>query len=81
MYGLYISGTGTNACYIERLENVQLWDGDWEEPQQVIINTEWGAYGDDGALDFIKTEYDRKVDKHSINPGRQVYVVCEFHTC
>lgn len=68
-----ILGTGTNACYIERLENVELWDGDWDEPQQVIINTEWGALGDDGSMDFMKTEYDRKVDKHSINPGRQTY--------
>lgn len=68
-----ILGTGTNACYIERLENVELWDGDWEEPKQVIINTEWGALGDDGCMDFMKTEYDRKVDKHSINPGKQVY--------
>ena len=39
--------------------------------RQVMINTEWGALGDDGCLDFIKTEYDRQVDKHSINPGRQ----------
>lgn len=68
-----ILGTGTNACYFERLENVGLWDGDTDEPHQVIINTEWGAFGDDGALDFIKTEYDKKVDRHSINPGRQVY--------
>ncbi|XP_052772317.1 hexokinase type 2-like isoform X2 [Mya arenaria] len=68
-----ILGTGTNACYIERLENVGLWDGDWDEPQQVIINTEWGAFGDDGALNFIMTEYDQKVDKRSINPGKQVY--------
>eukprot|EP00105_Crassostrea_gigas_P043225 XP_019927373.1 PREDICTED: hexokinase type 2-like [Crassostrea gigas] len=38
-----------------------------------MINTEWGALGDDGCLDFVKTEYDRQVDKHSINPGRQIY--------
>lgn len=68
-----ILGTGTNACYIEKTENVGLWDGDNDEPHQVMINTEWGALGDDGCLDFIKTEYDRQVDKHSINPGRQVY--------
>lgn len=37
-----------------------------------MINTEWGALGDDGCLDFVKTEYDRQVDKHSINPGRQM---------
>uniref|UniRef100_K1RCD0 Phosphotransferase n=1 Tax=Magallana gigas TaxID=29159 RepID=K1RCD0_MAGGI len=65
--------TGTNACYIEKLENVELWDGDYNEPKQVMINTEWGALGDDGCLDFVKTEYDRQVDKHSINPGRQIY--------
>nr|CCN27375.1 hexokinase [Crassostrea angulata] len=68
-----ILGTGTNACYIEKLENVELWDGDYNEPKQVMINTEWGALGDDGCLDFVKTEYDRQVDKHSINPGRQIY--------
>lgn len=28
-------GTGTNACYIEKLENVELWDGDNNEPKQV----------------------------------------------
>ena len=69
---LWSSGTGTNACYFERIENIGLWDGETDEPDQMIINTEWGALGDDGALDFIKTEYDRKVDRHSINPGRQV---------
>lgn len=68
-----ILGTGTNACYIEKLENVELWDGDDKEPRQVMINTEWGALGDDGSLDFIKTEYDKQVDKHSINPGKQTY--------
>ncbi|GAB1604003.1 hexokinase-2-like isoform X1 [Argonauta hians] len=66
-----ILGTGTNACYIERLENVEIWDADREEPKQVIINTEWGAFGDDGCLDSILTEHDRQVDKQSINPGRQ----------
>lgn len=27
-------GTGTNACYVERLENVELWDGDHNDPKQ-----------------------------------------------
>ena len=49
------AGTGTNACYVERLENVGLWDGDWEEPRQVLINTEWGAFGDSGDLDSVLT--------------------------
>ncbi|XP_043209946.1 hexokinase type 2-like isoform X3 [Amphibalanus amphitrite] len=68
-----IIGTGTNACYVERLENVGLWDGDWEEPKQVLINTEWGAFGGGGDLDSVLTEYDRDIDQHSINPGRQLF--------
>jgi hexokinase len=33
---------------------------------QVIIDIEWGAFGDNGVLDFIKTDYDRKVDDNSL---------------
>lgn len=68
-----ILGTGSNACYVERLENVGLWDEDHDDPNQVVINTEWGAFGDNGTLEFIRTEYDRTIDKHSLNPGRQLY--------
>ncbi|KAK4320248.1 hypothetical protein Pmani_008859 [Petrolisthes manimaculis] len=68
-----IVGTGTNACYMEKLEKVELWDEDRDDPPQVIINTEWGAFGDAGCLDFIRTEYDNNIDRESINPGRQLY--------
>lgn len=68
-----IIGTGTNACYLERLGNVELWDGDFNEPQQVIINTEWGNFGKNGCLDFILTEYDKEIDEKSLNPGEQVF--------
>ena len=37
----------------------------------MLINTEWGAFGDDGCLDFITSDFDRQVDKHSINAGKQ----------
>uniref|UniRef100_A0A183BRT5 Phosphotransferase n=1 Tax=Globodera pallida TaxID=36090 RepID=A0A183BRT5_GLOPA len=40
-------------------------------PPEMCLNTEWGGFGDDGALDEYLTMYDRKLDKHSINPGRQ----------
>lgn len=46
----------------------------------VIINLEWGAFGDDGSLDFVRTEYDKDVDKNSVNPGRQLYVKLFFLT-
>lgn len=35
-----ILGTGTNACYMEKLDRVGTWNGDYNEPQQVIINME-----------------------------------------
>lgn len=67
-----ILGTGTNACYMEKLPKVELWDEDLNEPSQVIINTEWGAFGDDGCIDFIRTYYDRQIDERSLNVGRQL---------
>ena len=32
----------------------------------MIIDIEWGAFGDNGVLDFIKTEFDRAVDNTSL---------------
>ncbi|XP_003242238.1 hexokinase type 2 isoform X1 [Acyrthosiphon pisum] len=65
-----IIGTGCNACYVEKVENAELFDGDKTKPH-VIVNTEWGAFGDDGKLDAVRTKYDREIDEDSLNPGRQ----------
>ena len=67
-----ILGTGSNACYVEQLENVHTWTGDLDEPKQVIINMEWGAFGNNGCLDFLRTDYDIEVDKTSLNPRKQM---------
>ncbi|CAB3254733.1 unnamed protein product [Arctia plantaginis] len=66
-----IVGTGSNACYVEKTENCELFEGEPDKPN-LLINTEWGAFGDDGALDFVRTEFDRDVDQNSINPGKQI---------
>ncbi|GBP83994.1 Hexokinase type 2 [Eumeta japonica] len=66
-----IIGTGSNACYVEKTENCEMFDGDNGKPE-LLVNTEWGAFGDDGTLDFVRTEYDREVDVNSINPGKQI---------
>ncbi|CAF4532917.1 unnamed protein product, partial [Rotaria sp. Silwood2] len=68
-----ILGTGTNACYIERLDKVGTWKGNYNEPKQVIINMEWGAFGDNGRLNLIRTKYDEEVDLSSMNPGKQIF--------
>ena len=67
-----ILGTGSNACYVENLDNVKTWTGDKNDPKQVIINMEWGAFGDNGCLNFLRTEYDIEVDKMSLNTGHQL---------
>ena len=53
----------------KNIENVENWDGDHNEPKHVIINTEWGGFGSNGELDFIKTKWDEAVDEGSLNPG------------
>lgn len=59
-----ILGTGSNACYLERIDRIEKWD----KPgvTEVIIDIEWGAFGDNGVLDFIKTDFDRAVDCNSL---------------
>uniref|UniRef100_A0A336LRV3 Phosphotransferase n=2 Tax=Culicoides sonorensis TaxID=179676 RepID=A0A336LRV3_CULSO len=64
--------TGSNACYVEKVSNAEMFDGPKNNKEHVLINTEWGAFGDNGALDFVRTEYDREIDEHSINPGKQL---------
>lgn len=68
-----ILGTGTNACYVEQLDRVGTWDGDYNEPKQVIINMEWGAFGNNNRLNDIRTKYDEEVDLSSVNPGKQIF--------
>jgi hexokinase len=68
----HVSGTGTNACYVESQKNAEMFDEEDRGSGKVLINCEWGAFGDDGSLDFLRTEYDRDVDEHTVNPGRQL---------
>lgn len=66
-----IIGTGSNACYVEKIEKVENFVGD-RDKSHMIINTEWGAFGNNGALDFVRTKYDEIIDKQSHDPGQQI---------
>lgn len=78
-----IIGTGSNACYMEKLERIESCkhlankplpgQAADEEPKQMIINTEWGAFGDNGVLDFVRTKWDHELDEFSINRGNQIF--------
>ncbi|XP_056643429.1 hexokinase type 2 isoform X1 [Diorhabda sublineata] len=68
-----IVGTGSNACYVEKQVNAETWNDVDMGSGNVLINLEWGAFGDDGALDFVRSEYDENIDRNSVNPGKQKF--------
>lgn len=69
-----ILGTGTNACYLEDIKNIETLDpAQFPGQEHMVINTEWGAFGDNGELDFVRTKWDRAVDEMSVNPGKQIF--------
>ncbi|XP_053975903.1 hexokinase type 2 isoform X1 [Hylaeus volcanicus] len=70
-----IVGTGSNACYVEKTKNLECAiPGNYSpDKPNMLINTEWGAFGERGTLDFVTTEYDRSIDENSINPGKQLF--------
>ena len=48
-----IAGTGSNACYVENCANIHsigFDENDKNKDGQMVINTEWGGFGDKGIL-------------------------------
>ncbi|XP_076295829.1 hexokinase A isoform X2 [Lasioglossum baleicum] len=70
-----IVGTGSNACYVEKTKNVECAvPGNFKpEKPDMLINTEWGAFGEGDVLDFVITEFDQAIDDNSINPKKQLF--------
>ncbi|KAJ6829168.1 putative hexokinase-4, chloroplastic [Iris pallida] len=64
-----ILGTGTNACYIERVDAIPKLGNLANKSGNMIINTEWGAFSNGLPL----TEFDKDMDSESINPGEQIF--------
>ncbi|PAV91302.1 hypothetical protein WR25_21894 [Diploscapter pachys] len=67
-----IIGTGTNASYLEDTKKIvygmQNADDDYLH-SQMIIDTEWGGFGDRNEAEYIITQYDKIIDKRSDHPG------------
>ncbi len=62
-----ILGTGTNACYQEKVVKIRKLAGRKFNSRQMIINVEWGNFDK-----LPMTAYDRILDKASLNPGQQI---------
>lgn len=48
-----ILGTGSNAAFLERADRVHHWEGERHGEKNVIIDIEWGAFGDKGDSESI----------------------------
>ncbi|KAG1469301.1 hypothetical protein G6F56_003329 [Rhizopus delemar] len=67
--------TGTNAAYWEKTSKLHKIkteappnsDGD------MIVNTEWGSFGDHNLACLPRTFYDNRVNRQSMNPGVHVF--------
>ncbi|KAJ2960886.1 hypothetical protein NQZ79_g3853 [Umbelopsis isabellina] len=61
---------GTNAAYWEKVSDIPKLEGsELVQGDEMIINTEWGSFGDDHADLLPLTMYDNRVNRESTNPG------------
>ncbi|KAK7105292.1 hypothetical protein V1264_016694 [Littorina saxatilis] len=60
-----IVGNGLNACYVKDLTHVETDSPDDDKQHEIIVNTELGALGENGCLDFCRTAYDKLLDEQS----------------
>lgn len=44
-----------------------------KKQQSTVVNTEWGAFGDNGILDFVRNKWDDEIDEISPNMGKQKF--------
>ncbi|XP_054157649.1 hexokinase-2-like [Oppia nitens] len=80
MYGMYmkpetyvgvIMGSGMNISYLEKVKQIEKIDPikTFGKPvESIILNTECGFLGDDGAIDYVKTRWDMELDEESMSP-------------
>jgi hexokinase len=79
-----ILGTGSNACYAEKVSNIKKFTGQPLKGGIMIVNMEWGgkhyclacidyeAFGD-GKNILKQSSADKQLDKASLNPGFQLF--------
>ncbi|KAF7233110.1 hypothetical protein EG68_08977 [Paragonimus skrjabini miyazakii] len=70
--GLIVSA-GTNCCYFERGSRIQKPFAKFACGQELVINTEWGGFGDSGTLQQFMTKYDKEIDAATLTPGKQIF--------
>lgn len=67
-----IFGTGTNGAYLESTKNIKKLAPIEGNPENMVINTEWGSFDNDLRV-LPSTPYDEALDKITPNPGIQMF--------
>ncbi|KAI9298102.1 hypothetical protein K502DRAFT_299953 [Neoconidiobolus thromboides FSU 785] len=67
-----ILGTGTNAAYYEKMENIPKLKGKYSAFKEMAINMEWGAFDNDKKV-LPLNEYDEIIDQNTWNPNQQIF--------
>jgi hexokinase len=62
-----ILGTGTNACYREKISNIPKLKGSQVSTDHMIVNIEWGNFNK-----LRRLAYDLQLDYASVNRGQQI---------
>ncbi|KAI8094874.1 hexokinase-domain-containing protein [Gilbertella persicaria] len=67
--------TGTNAAYWEKVESIEKNKDKLKDCREsdMIINTEWGSFGDNNPTLLPRTFYDNRLNRQSVNPGVHVF--------
>lgn len=66
---MYILGYGASCCYAEKVSRVSKYEAESYGIRDIYINLESSELGSDGCLDYLRTEFDIKLDEESNNPG------------
>ncbi|XP_070201527.1 hexokinase type 2-like [Littorina saxatilis] len=66
-----VVGNGFNACYVDKHQKEETGGAEGKGSLE-IYNTELGALGENGSLDFLRTAYDTELDNTSKKPGSQI---------
>ncbi|KAI9272575.1 hypothetical protein BY458DRAFT_508657 [Sporodiniella umbellata] len=65
--------TGTNAAYWEKTGELDKAAMPPNGDGEMIVNTEWGSFGDHHLACLPRTFYDNRVNRQSMNPGVHVF--------
>lgn len=64
-------GTGSNACYYEKIDKIKKWDEVCKDTE-MVVNMEWGAFDIERRV-LPMTPYDNKINRESRNVNQQFF--------